>query len=161
MTRQTSVQVTEATDRQVKALTAQGFGTFTDVVRIAIDRMYRTETRKQEAREMDKLAEDIYGAVYGEIDSKTFHRDRVREIEDWLDDGEPVTGETVAQLARQWHQEHTGEDEITDALNADDWVAVELQFGTMSRADILRTLDWMMPTEENGNLAERIYTELH
>ena len=56
MTRQTSIQLTEATDRQVKALTEQGFGTFTDVVRIAIDRMYRTETRKQEAEMDEKMA---------------------------------------------------------------------------------------------------------
>ena len=110
---------------------------------------------------MRQLAEAIYGEVYGEIDHKAFHRDRVREIEDWLEDGEPVTDETPAQLARQWHQEHAGEDEIVDALNADDWVAVELQFGTMSRADIVRALDWMMPTERNDALAERIYGALH
>lgn len=157
MTRQTSMQLTEATDRQIRALTVLGFGTLTDVVRTAVDRMHQQEV----GMDTRQLAEAIYSEVYGDVDSKAFHRDRVREIEDWLDDGEPVTGETVAQLARQWHQEHTGEDEIIDALNAEDWVAVELQFGTMSRADILRTLDWMMPTEENGNLAERIYTELH
>lgn len=61
--RRTTVNLTQATERQIEALKAQGFGTFTDVVRIAIDRMYRTETRKQEAREMDmrQLAEAIYG----------------------------------------------------------------------------------------------------
>ena len=52
--RRTTVNLTQATERQVKALTAQGFGTFTDVVRIAIDRMYRTETRKQETA-MDEI----------------------------------------------------------------------------------------------------------
>jgi len=158
MTRQTSIQLTEATDRQVKALTEQGFGTFTDVVRIAIDRMYRTETRKQEATQMKTatLAEAIYSEVYGDIDSKAFHRDRVREIQDWLDDGEPVTDETPAQLARQWRQEHTGDEEATDRLGASDWVQVELEYGTMSRAEILR----MMPTEEDA-LAERIYGALH
>lgn len=40
MTRQTSIQLTEATERQANALRARGFGTFTDVVRISIDRMY-------------------------------------------------------------------------------------------------------------------------
>lgn len=41
MPRQTSLQLTEATERQVAAL--RSFGTFTDVNRIAIDRMYRDE----------------------------------------------------------------------------------------------------------------------
>lgn len=66
MTRQTSIQLTEATDRQVKALTEQGFGTFTDIVRIAIDRMY-TETRKQEAQEMKERAVDV--VVINDIDA--------------------------------------------------------------------------------------------
>lgn len=38
MARQTSVQISEATDRQVKQLAE--YGSFTDVVRIAIDRMW-------------------------------------------------------------------------------------------------------------------------
>jgi len=43
MGRQTSLQLTEATERQVEALKLQGFGTLTDVVRIAVDRMYQKE----------------------------------------------------------------------------------------------------------------------
>ena len=43
MPRQTSIQLTESTRRQAAALTAAGFGTFTDVVRTAIDRMYTQE----------------------------------------------------------------------------------------------------------------------
>lgn len=43
MTRQTSSQITEATDAQVEYLKAKGFGTFTDIQRIAIDRMARDE----------------------------------------------------------------------------------------------------------------------
>jgi hypothetical protein len=43
MTRQTSIQLTDATQRQVEILKAQGFGTFTDIVRVAIDRLYRDE----------------------------------------------------------------------------------------------------------------------
>ena len=44
MTRQTSLQVTEQTERQVKALEEAGFGTgFTNIVRLAVDRMYRDE----------------------------------------------------------------------------------------------------------------------
>ena len=44
MTRQTSLQVTEATERQAKALQSLGFGSFTDVVRLAIDRMFQQES---------------------------------------------------------------------------------------------------------------------
>jgi hypothetical protein len=41
------VNLTEATDRQVEFLEKQGFGSFTQVVRTAIDRMYREEHRKE------------------------------------------------------------------------------------------------------------------
>lgn len=44
MPRQTSVQLTEATERQVEALKAQGYGTTTDIIRIAIDRMWTVES---------------------------------------------------------------------------------------------------------------------
>jgi hypothetical protein len=43
MPRQTSIQLVEATERQVTALQSQGFGSFTDIVRLAIDRMHREE----------------------------------------------------------------------------------------------------------------------
>lgn len=43
MTRQTSIQVTTATDQQVERLKQAGYGTFTDIVRIAIDRMAQQE----------------------------------------------------------------------------------------------------------------------
>ena len=44
--RQTSVQITAATDHQVKSLQKRGHGSFTDIARIAIDRMYRDELGK-------------------------------------------------------------------------------------------------------------------
>ena len=43
MSRQTSMQLTPATERQVEYLRQEGFGNFTDIVRLAIDRMYRRE----------------------------------------------------------------------------------------------------------------------
>lgn len=43
MSRQTSIQVTKATDQQVELLKQRGFGSFTDIVRIAIDRMAQQE----------------------------------------------------------------------------------------------------------------------
>lgn len=45
MPRQTSIQLTEATERQIEYLTERGHGKMTDIVRIAIDRMYRDEVR--------------------------------------------------------------------------------------------------------------------
>jgi hypothetical protein len=48
MARQTSIQLTEATDLQVAKLQTAGLGTFTDIVRLAIDRMYRDEIRRNE-----------------------------------------------------------------------------------------------------------------
>lgn len=41
--RQTSIQLTSATSNQVRELKRLGFGTFTSIVRIAIDRMYKAE----------------------------------------------------------------------------------------------------------------------
>jgi len=43
MPRQTSVQLTESTERQAAALKTAGFGSLTDIIRIAIDRMYQQE----------------------------------------------------------------------------------------------------------------------
>jgi hypothetical protein len=42
-TRQTSIRLSELTDRQIEALTTQGFGSFSDIIRIAIDRMHQQE----------------------------------------------------------------------------------------------------------------------
>lgn len=46
MTHQTSIQLTKAQQAQIKALKAAGFGSFTDIVRLAVDRMYQTEIFK-------------------------------------------------------------------------------------------------------------------
>lgn len=47
MTRQTSVQLTEATERQIDYLKERGYGTFTDIARLAIDRMYLQVMRNE------------------------------------------------------------------------------------------------------------------
>jgi hypothetical protein len=44
MPRQTSIQLTEATERQLDALKTQGYGTTTDIIRMAIDRMWMRES---------------------------------------------------------------------------------------------------------------------
>lgn len=41
--RKSSVSLTLATDRQVERLQEWGYGTFTDIVRIGIDRMFKQE----------------------------------------------------------------------------------------------------------------------
>jgi len=48
MPRQTSVQLTEATERQAAELKAAGYGSLTDVIRIAIDRMHQQEKQLME-----------------------------------------------------------------------------------------------------------------
>jgi Arc/MetJ-type ribon-helix-helix transcriptional regulator len=47
MPKQVSMQLTPATDAQITDLQRIGFGTRTDVVRTAVDRMHQTETAKQ------------------------------------------------------------------------------------------------------------------
>lgn len=45
MPRQTSLQITEATDRQVEYLKTAGFGSLTEIMRIAVDRLYLQERK--------------------------------------------------------------------------------------------------------------------
>ena len=61
MPRQTSVQLTEATERQAAELQAVGFGTFTDIVRLAIHQMHAKEIGTMNAREqIETLLKTIY-----------------------------------------------------------------------------------------------------
>jgi hypothetical protein len=53
MPRQTSIQLTDATDRQIGSLKLAGFGTTTDIIRIAIDRMFRDEAAKAPKRHIE------------------------------------------------------------------------------------------------------------
>jgi hypothetical protein len=76
--RRRNVNTTEATDRQVEALKAQGFGDFTAIVRAAIDRMYREETGGKAMGEHD-----------GGMDRRTFL--------DWYSGGEAVDPMTEAK----------------------------------------------------------------
>lgn len=47
MPKQTSVQLIVSTQRQVNKLISLGWENFTNIVRIAIDRMYRDEIRRK------------------------------------------------------------------------------------------------------------------
>lgn len=157
-TRQTSIRLSEVTERQIQELTARGFGSFSDVVRTAIDRMSQQEV----VMDTRQLAEAIYVEVYGDIDHKVFHRDRVTEITDWLADGEPVTDETIKELAHEWRLEHAGDDVVVAALGARDWCEIELEYGASSLCEIEESIDRMFPHEAgNDDLAARIYAELH
>lgn len=71
MPRQTSVQLTEATERQAAELKAQGFGSMTDVIRTAIDRMYHQEKgRSMNAKQqVAELLKTIYDA--GDVNAMT------------------------------------------------------------------------------------------
>lgn len=63
MPRQTSIQLTEATERQLDALKAQGYGTTTDIIRIAIDRMWMRESfaGEHDAADMADIGDDADG----------------------------------------------------------------------------------------------------
>ena len=59
--RRTTVNLTEATDRQIEYLKGRGFGSFTQIIRLAIDRMYRKEADTMECNhpeEARRFSED-------------------------------------------------------------------------------------------------------
>ena len=66
MTRQTSFQLTPATEAQLDALKAQGYGTTTDIIRIAIDRMYLQECPPDWKRTADSMREAKIAEMLGE-----------------------------------------------------------------------------------------------
>jgi hypothetical protein len=53
MRKQTSMQTDEAMRNQISKLRQLGYGTFSNVIRIAVDRMYREETSKTRAQKFD------------------------------------------------------------------------------------------------------------
>lgn len=68
MSRQTSIQLTEATEAQVDTLKNLGFGTFTDIVRAAVDRMARQES-EYAARRSSRIADAVL-ALRDELDEE-------------------------------------------------------------------------------------------
>lgn len=50
MPRQTSIQLTPQTESQLDELKGAGFGTRTDIIRIAVDRMYNQEFSKEKMK---------------------------------------------------------------------------------------------------------------
>lgn len=160
-TRQTSIRLSPVTDRQIRVLMGRGYGSFSDVVRTGVDRVYREEMA-METKRITELAEGIYSNVYGDIDNKAFHATRVSEITDWLAVGEPLEGdETIEDLAREWQFEHTGDDGVQDLVGAEFWSDVELSFNGMDEGDVLAELNTMYPCEDgNEDLAKRIVEAL-
>lgn len=66
MTRQTSIQLTDATVVQLEFLKAAGFGTQSDIIRIAIDRMYQHEKGQIQIRQFRAYNESITGEATDE-----------------------------------------------------------------------------------------------
>jgi hypothetical protein len=149
------------TDRQIEALMARGYGSFSDIVRTGVDIVYREEMA-METKRIAELAEGIYGEVYGDIDNKKFHSHRVSEITDWLAVGEPLEGdETIEDLAREWQFEHTGDDDLQELVGAEFWSDVEHSFNGMDESEVLAELNTMYPHEDgNEDLAKRIVEAL-
>lgn len=92
------MQLTDAQIRQIEALTAAGFGNRSDVVRIAVDRMYREEMtmKAQQARQL--AAESVEFADeegYPVADTTVVGKD---DNGFWVtDNGEEVSGLTKDQ----------------------------------------------------------------
>ena len=66
MTRQTSFQMTEATEAQLDHLKQAGYGTTTNIIRIAIDRMYLQECPPDWKRTADSMREAKIAEMLGE-----------------------------------------------------------------------------------------------
>lgn len=66
-------------------------------------------------RNAGQMAEAIYSLVYTG-DDKQFHRSKISEITDWLEDGSLDGGETAELLAVEW-REYDDQDEETDDLD--------------------------------------------
>lgn len=62
-----NVNTTQSTDRQVKFLKDRGYGDFTAIVRIAIDRMYNQERSFDEMAGKDMVYCDKCGAEYNRL----------------------------------------------------------------------------------------------
>lgn len=73
MPRQTSIQLTEATERQIAALKVQGYGSTTDIIRVAIDRMYQGEIMQESvlAQRAGISATDSAGVVVEKVRNYT------------------------------------------------------------------------------------------
>jgi len=83
---QTSIQLTKATVEQVEYLKRRGFGTRTDIVRLAIDRMAREENTMTQARfyiEVDSYwanSESVFVGPYATRDEAQAAADASRAI---------------------------------------------------------------------------------
>lgn len=109
MPRQTSFQATEATDHQLADLRDAGFGTTTDVLRLAVDRMHREEIIMKESAIARRA-----GVLRTDSDKQI-----VQKIRAWIQttcpDLPPAQRKIQARLAWQgivvtWGQGHRIED---------------------------------------------------
>ncbi len=53
-------------------------------------------------KDLEKLAEQIYSILYGDIDSKLHRAQVAQEIEDWLTDSDLSDNATAATLAVEY-----------------------------------------------------------
>lgn len=113
MPRQTSVQLTEATERQAAELKAAGYGNLTDVIRTAIDRMHREEKRTMELSNSEKtnamqIAQDVIenGRVLM-TQRGTFNKESLK-VEVSFEAGERGYDSATAEAMARFAVKHTG-----------------------------------------------------
>lgn len=110
----TSVRFDEPTRKQLEALAAQRGTNRNEVIKTAIDRMYREEMRNMEPQaiinrltnaergsdEYDRLCSELAAALL----PKLRHADH-QAVYEWLHDGDTWTGtERVASLCTEWNR---------------------------------------------------------
>lgn len=98
-----SFQMTEADARKFDELEAAGFGTRTDIIRVALDRMYREELPSMNIRKPDNIhvefkSLDWQNAVTT-MEPKEAMRLLAKEVETLINDNCP--GETAQHKSRQ------------------------------------------------------------
>ncbi len=98
-----SLRISTATRARLRELAESDGTTQTEIVSILVDREYERRMKL----DTNKIAWQIYVAHYGKLDDKRFRAEKVQEIMDWLDSGEP--SDDLDALVAEW-AEYDAED---------------------------------------------------
>lgn len=66
------------------------------------------DIREELAQSLENIAQAMYTEVYGDIDDKFFKAEKVEEIENWLEEGDPDLS-NLAALVAEWREYDAGE----------------------------------------------------
>lgn len=91
------------TAKQIEALTQQLGYTKTQLVIVAIDRLYQQESDTMDDKALLALAGYIYLECYPDVDDKRHYAEKVQEIYEWLCNGDPQPW-TLKTYANEWRE---------------------------------------------------------